>query len=934
MPMNQTPLRGRTQQTELIGQRLREASTGQGSVLILEGRPGLGKTALLSAAAESARRMGIRVGWGAVTACDQAVPMGPFVSALFDGNDPMADQQERGRLHYLPEQRHRLLDELEALLEQAVRRSPILMCLDDMQWADTGSLVALQTLPSRLANAPIVWLTAFRAGQTPPGPQATMEALRRSGADSLLLAPLEAEATKEIVTDVVRARPDQALLALAQRAHGSPFLLMEMLRGLEEERLLRIEAGCASLIDARLPRRVRDSMRDRLSRMSEMAGRLASVAAVLGRTFSFEQLAAILDVSPVALLAPVDELLRAELFLEFDGALGFRHDLLREAVQATLPASAYRALQRQAVNALLATQVPPVEVATALAASAVKGDIAAARTLQAAATALSPADPSVAADLCYRALQITPDEDALRGSLAAQTILLLHAAGRIGEGKDLADGVLRQFMPVDQEAEVRLALASMTALPPDVRAAAGRRALELPSLPPTLRARHLAVLTHNLLMAGEPAQAQALLPDAREMVVTSADPTAAFTLELAEGGLAYAGGDFRRSLELINSAARTGGVAADPPRAMLAREWHCELLALLDEYDESLQITGECLTAEQQGRQGWGVRLWEAWRGRQLLQVGRLAEASAALQAAVEIPDGPAMMGVLEAATVVALGRVAIHTGDALQLKRCTAIMREVRGTDAPGLRRHAAWLLAHEASAMSDLTELRRQLRVLGEQERLTLLPLFPQDVTDPVHLVRMAMAIGDGDLAEAMVDLAADRLHRNPGVLSLEGAAAHARGIATGSLDDLVEATQWFRHGPRPLATASALEDAGVAANARSRQDEAVALLGRALETYTRAGATWDAGRVRGRLRELGVRRRLSTVVRPQQGWAALTQSELDVVRLVAQGMTNRSVAEKLFLSAHTVSTHLRHAFSKLGIRSRVELTHLKARHEHSAA
>jgi DNA-binding CsgD family transcriptional regulator len=933
MPMTETALRGRTLQLDLIGQRLLEASTGHGSVLIIEGRPGLGKTALLRAAGENARRMGIRVGWGAVTANDQVVPMGPFVSALFDGNDPMAEPEERGRLHYLLEQRHRLLDELEALLEHTVLHSPILLCLDDMQWADAGSLVALQTLPVRLASVPIVWLAAFRAGQTPPGPRATIEALRRSGADSLLLAPLEAVATEEIVTDFVRARPDEALLGLAQRAHGSPFLLMEMLRGLEEERLIRIESGCASLVEAKLPGRVRDSMRDRLSRMSEMAGRLASIAAVLGRTFSFEQLAAILDVSPVALLAPVDELLRAELFFEFDGALGFRHDLLREAVQATLPASAYRALQRQAVNALIATGVPPVELATALAASAEKGDTAAARTLQAAATALSTSDPSTAADLCCRALELTPDNDSLRGSLAAQAVLLLHAAGRIGEGKDFADGVLRQLMPVDQEAEVRLNLAGMIALAPDVRAAAGLRALELPSLSPTLRARHLAVLTHNLLVAGSPAQAEALVPEAREMVATTADSTAAFALELAEGGLAYARGDFGRSLQLITSAERMGVVADDPPRAMLAREWNSEQLAVVDRYDESMQITVECLKAAQDGRQGWGVQLWEAWHGRQLLQVGRLADASAALEAAVETPEGPAMVGALAAASVVALGRVAIHTGDALQLKRCTAIMREVRSTDALSVRRHAAWLLAHQASAMGDLVGLRRELRVLGEQERFTLLPVFPQDVTDPVHLVRMALAIGDDDLAGAMVDLAADQVRRNPGVFSLEGAAAHARGIATGSVDDLVAATQWFKRGPRPLATASALEDAGVAAKAHGRQDEAVEMLGSALETYTQSGATWDAGRVRGRLRQLGVRRRLSTVVRPQQGWAALTRSELDVVRLVAQGMTNRLVAEKLFLSSHTVSTHLRHAFSKLGIRSRIELTHLVARHEHSA-
>jgi hypothetical protein len=85
--------------------------------------------------------------------------------------------------------------------------------------------------------------------------------------------------------------------------------------------------------------------------------------------------------------------------------------------------------------------------------------MAAVRTLRATATALSTSDPNTAADLCCKALQLMPDDDSLRGSLAAQTALLLHAAGRTGEGKDIADGVLRQFMPVDQEAEVRLALA-------------------------------------------------------------------------------------------------------------------------------------------------------------------------------------------------------------------------------------------------------------------------------------------------------------------------------------------------------------------------------------------------------------------------------------------------------------------------------------------
>jgi DNA-binding CsgD family transcriptional regulator len=93
---------------------------------------------------------------------------------------------------------------------------------------------------------------------------------------------------------------------------------------------------------------------------------------------------------------------------------------------------------------------------------------------------------------------------------------------------------------------------------------------------------------------------------------------------------------------------------------------------------------------------------------------------------------------------------------------------------------------------------------------------------------------------------------------------------------------------------------------------------------------GASWDARRVRSRLRGLGVRRRLVTAEPETSGWAALTTSELTVARLVAEGLTNREVAERLFVSPHTVNSHLRHVFLKLGINSRVELARLARDHE----
>ena len=102
------------------------------------------------------------------------------------------------------------------------------------------------------------------------------------------------------------------------------------------------------------------------------------------------------------------------------------------------------------------------------------------------------------------------------------------------------------------------------------------------------------------------------------------------------------------------------------------------------------------------------------------------------------------------------------------------------------------------------------------------------------------------------------------------------------------------------------------------------------RALALFADAGAGWDAGRLRGRLRALGVRRRLVAAQRPTSGWAALTDTEAAVARLVAQSLTNREVAAKLFVSHHTVSGHLRSVFNKLAINSRVELTRFVALHE----
>ena len=217
-----------------------------------------------------------------------------------------------------------------------------------------------------------------------------------------------------------------------------------------------------------------------------------------------------------------------------------------------------------------------------------------------------------------------------------------------------------------------------------------------------------------------------------------------------------------------------------------------------------------------------------------------------------------------------------------------------------------------------------------MGDEERLSIVPLFPMDVADEARLVHIALAAQDDELAVRAANAAQRRAQLNPQIRSLAAAAAHARGLLDDNYKDLAEAVALYEGGPRPLAYAAALEDLGVATVEQGDNDQDVDVLGRALDVYSSVGAAWDAARVRGRLRALGVRRRLVAVQRPGRGWAALTDSELAVARLVAQGLTNREVAERLFVSQHTVSGHLRHVFAKLDVNSRVELTRLAAVHD----
>lgn len=931
---SRTPVvRGRDAELASIGVQLDRVRSGVGAVVLVEGEPGIGKTRLLAEADRVAGRLGFRVGAGAAEPGAGVVELAPLMTALFDGSHPLLERSGLAELRSLPEQRYWLLQDLETLLERAALDGPLLISLDDLQWADSGTAAALLALPVRLADLPVAWILAFRTNQGSAQVLSTIEHLHQSGAERIVLGPLDDAAVAQVAEDVIDAEPDDVLLDLVKGAHGSPFVLMELLSGLRDEDLIRVVAGRAELVEARLPRRVAFTMRERLRSVTAPAREAAGVAASLGRRFSFNDLANMLDRSPATLLGPVEELIDSGVLVESGDRLAFRHDVTREAVRESVPVSARRALDRQAADVLLAAGAAPVEVAAQIAASAEPGDEQAISILLRAGEALASTDPGAGADLSRRALELAPRDHNLRGPLLAQSAVLLHSAGRVDEARAFADTHLRDALPVEQEAEVLLGIAGMFRVPPDARVAAGRQALALPELPAHLRAQHLAALFHNLLVGGRIEEAKAIRAETTAAVKASGDANSSFALALADTVIAYADGRYDDGLEMTEQAARAGIGTTDRAREHLAKEWRCETRTVVDQVDESLRLAADGVAAAQRDRNAWAIRIFEIWRGRQLHQLGRLNDAGAILEGQFGPETGNRFIGALDAAGIVALGRVALHQGNGRLQQRAAQLAAALLEDTTPNYRREAVWLLALLAMAGGDPGEAHASLCVLGEEERTSILPLFPIDVTDEIPLARIALAAGDDELAEVAAAHADRRAQLNPGVATIVATAAHVRGLLTSNIEELERAVELFASGPRPIVRGYALEDLGVARARVGAADAAIEAFDGALALFAEAGAAWDAGRVRGRLRDHGIRRRLVPRERAETGWEAMTDSELAVARLVAQGLTNREVAEQLFVSPHTVSSHLRSIFAKLEINSRLALARIAADHDHDA-
>jgi DNA-binding CsgD family transcriptional regulator len=569
---------------------------------------------------------------------------------------------------------------------------------------------------------------------------------------------------------------------------------------------------------------------------------------------------------------------------------------------------------------MLSMGAAPAEVATQLARSAEPGDREAIDALRAAAQSVGQTDASAAADLSTRALELLAADDAEHGQLVAETVDLLNRASRYEEAEELAVAALSEAASPEQEAEIRLRLPTLNKHTTQRRVEENRRALQLGDISDVTRARHLAWLAYNLAIHDQRGERRAAANEAAAAAASTGDLeskiVATLTLALFDSGDGYAGRSVRRLGELCALARTSDANAAHD----LAANHYALLLAVVGRLDDAAAQVAD--GTEQARREGNAMALdmWATIDGVVHLSAGRLSAA----RAATESLPPPERTGVTEPdmIRIMILAEVAARTDDRTLLQQMVNDARDAYPTGSSVVRRGAAHVLALAAWQRDDVQDA---MRWLGGDITLFVSPLWPQVLDRVILSARVASAAGDAGL-RARVLQATDLLEgERPAIPLFTGVARHARGILERDAQALAAAAKLLQSSSRPLLYAAAAEDAGAELARTDHPDTALDQLNAAFDTYLHHEALADARRVGRELRRLGVDRRIVSQPRAKTGWDSLTDSELKVVNLIATGATNRSVAQRLHVTPHTVKAHLHNAFAKLGINSRAELSKL---------
>jgi DNA-binding NarL/FixJ family response regulator len=910
------PLYGRELEQRILRDLLRRAGQGAGSVVLVEGEPGIGKSVLLRQAMRDAVRQRFSLAAGSADQFGQTLPFFALHRAL---GEQFAMSMTSDPHHDPSRAPGWWIRQIRTYLEQKAAAAPVLVCLDDLQWADPLTLVALRTLPAELKHHAISWLLA-RTTTPRHRTEHLFGYLHADGAARLNLTALDDDDVASLLAGAHGAPPDRALLALAGDAAGNPALLCELVRGWDDEEMVRIGKEGAALVSGRLPQRLVDVAQRRLDTLSKKARQLLVTTAVLGPACRLDDIATMMRETPATLLPAVEEAMDCALLTAPETVLSFRHELLRCALGQALPLPLWRALHRQYAHILLDRGETPTRAAAHLLQAAHPEDPASLADLDTGAARTLPSAPQTAADLAVRALELTSPADPQLLARAVAATEALTAAARLTEAAQLADSTLTSPLPPAAEARLRCAFATVLRArgEPTKAAAQTHRVLAQPHLPYHAREEaltaHLQALDgHRCNGEGDEPLANTVLAHRREH--ESHTITAAL---VAQANIAWNNGQINRALRLLRDAARPNtapSADARRPQPLLNQAAALVDLRQLKEADHILKAV-----ALRSSPATLTHALLPILQARIHLAQGHLEAADVAGQAALTEADRLGADGYVSTARCV-LAFVALRRGDvAAAAQRIT----DLADYPPPSLyaRPETALARAQVIEARQGPTAAISHLR-RSDQSVTTARAVLLGDPSVAAWLVRTSLAARDQPLAAQIAATAGALARSNPGFPGVAAAAAHSKGLASGDPMLVAEAAELH---PDPWARASAAEDLAVLLT-NSATDQAIRHLKTALDGYAQTGADCDQARVRRRLRALGVRGRHWTTLtpRPLTGWDSLTDTEQTVARLVAEGLNNRQIAARIYISTHTVAHHLRNAFRKLQIASRVELARI---------
>jgi len=348
------PLRGRGPEAGILAESLDRVAAGQPAVVLIEGEAGIGKTRLLDSAVQDARARGMQVARGRAEELEQSRPFG-LVAAVFGCERSSGDLRRAAIADLLaaplgsggtvtsdPGLRFRTVDAFADLAEALALAGPLVIGVDDLQWADPSSVLTLGAVARRMAGLPVALVGGLRSLPRGTDLDRLISLLETAGARRIQLAPLPDTAVRDLVADAVAAEPGPALLAGAAGAGGNPLFVTELIGALLQDGTVQVAGGRAEVAHATLPPTLRLTILRRLSFLPHPAVRALRAASILGSSFSLTDLATITGSSALELSVALDGAARAGVIEDDAPRLRFRHDLIRDAVYEDLPGGVRR----------------------------------------------------------------------------------------------------------------------------------------------------------------------------------------------------------------------------------------------------------------------------------------------------------------------------------------------------------------------------------------------------------------------------------------------------------------------------------------------------------------------------------------------------------------------------------------------------------------